>query len=424
MSKEADFDLKTFLKYVEGEYGVERDLAVSIIEEAMTKAAKKNKRFTKDLSIVVGEDEKIHVYDKVVVDDEVTGTGIVSSEIGRRLNHGRPVHEGDILDVEYPGAVLGRVCARESRMLILQKLKTAKNFNLVSNYKDRVGDIVSGIVSGIEKGNIIFNVNGKTSMVIPRNERIQKEKYNIGDAISGVIIGVNEKQRNSPIVVSRANSRFLEELMKREVSEIADGTVEILNICRDPGHRAKILVRSNNSLVDPVGSCVGRKGMRINNIKTALSGERLDIIRYSDSVSDLVKEALSPAKVEDVGIDTSDPNSITVTVSPEEYSKAVGKFGSNVRMASAIVGKKIHVVKAVALMSFDEQKAHAIHTLSDMFSIPVNVADQIVNAGYLTPEGIVEDDEVSFVASTGLDEVTGKGLYAAARAVVDSTALV
>lgn len=424
MSKEADFDLKTFLKYVEGEYGVERDLAVSIIEEAMTKAAKKNKRFTKDLSIVVGEDEKIHVYDKVVVDDEVTGTGIVSSEIGRRLNHGRPVHEGDILDVEYPGAVLGRVCARESRMLILQKLKTAKNFNLVSNYKDRVGDIVSGIVSGIEKGNIILNVNGKTSMVIPRNERIQKEKYNIGDAISGVIIGVNEKQRNSPIVVSRANNRFLEELMKREVSEIADGTVEILSICRDPGHRAKILVKSNNSLVDPVGSCVGRKGMRINSIKTALSGERLDIIRYSDSVSDLVKEALSPAKVEDVGIDTSDPNSITVTVSPEEYSKAVGKFGSNVRMASAIVGKKIHVVKAVALMSFDEQKAHAIHTLSDMFSIPVNVADQIVNAGYLTPEGIVEDDEASFVASTGLDEVTGKGLYAAARAVVDSAALV
>ncbi len=424
MSKEADFDLKTFLKYVEGEYGVERDLAVSIIEEAMTKAAKKNRKFTNDLRIVVGEDEKLHVYDKVVVDNEATGAGIVTSEVGRRLNHGKPVHEGDILDVEYPGAVLGRICARESRMLILQKLKTAKNFNLVSNYKDRVGDIVSGIVSGIEKGNIILNVNGKTSMVIPRNERIQKEKYNIGDAISGVIIGVNEKQRNSPIVVSRANNRFLEELMKREVSEIADGTVEILSICRDPGHRAKILVKSNNSLVDPVGSCVGRKGMRINSIKTALSGERLDIIRYSDSVSDLVKEALSPAKVEDVGIDTSDPNSITVTVSPEEYSKAVGKFGSNVRMASAIVGKKIHVVKAVALMSFDEQKAHAIHTLSDMFSIPVNVADQIVNAGYLTPEGIVEDDEASFVASTGLDEVTGKGLYAAARAVVDSAALV
>lgn len=424
MAKEEEFDLKTFLKYVENEYGVERDLAVSIIEEAMTKAARKNRRFTNDLRIVVGADEKLHVYDKVVVDDDSVGAGIVSSEVGKRINHGKPVQEGDILDVEYPGSVLGRVCARESRMLILQKLKTAKNFNIMSTYKDKVGDIVSGIVSGIEKGNIIFNVNGKTSMVIPRNERIQKEKYAIGDSISGVIIGVNEKQRNSPIVVSRANNRFLEELMKREVSEIADGTVEILNVCRDPGHRAKIMVKSNNSLVDPVGACVGRKGMRINNVKTALSGERLDIIRYSDSISELVKEALSPAKVEDVNIDMSDPSIVTVTVSPEEYSKAVGKFGSNVRMASTIVGKKIHVVKAVALMSFDEQKEHAVLTMSELFSISKNIAEQIVNAGYLTPEGIAEDDEASFVASTGLDEVTGKGLYAASKVIADSSSLV
>lgn len=417
--------MKSLIDYVEGQYRIDRGTVVSIIEESMRKSALKHNKFTDDLRIEVDElHNKIRVFDRVVVNDEITGTGIVSSEVGRRLNHGKSVEEGDVFEVEYPASKLGRICARECKMTIFQKLKTVRNSNVVANYKDRIGDIVSGTVSGIERGNIIFTANGKTEMVIPREERIAREKYKIGDPIDGVIIGINEKQRNSPIVVSRSSKRFLEELLRKEVSEIADGVVEIMEISRNPGFRSKILVRSKNSSVDPVGACVGRRGSRINSVKNSLSGEKIDIVRFSDSIEDMVKEALAPAKVKSVELDAIDPDVVNVTVFPEEYANAVGKFGSNVKMASEIVGRKILVKKALSMLSFDEQKDHMVTTMSEMLSISKNVAEQIVNAGYLSPEGITEDDEGSFIASTGLDEITGRGIYAAARAVVDSTALI
>jgi transcription termination/antitermination protein NusA len=424
MTRENDFDIKSLIDYVENQYGVDRSAVVSIIEESMRKSAIKHNKFTEDLRIEVDEtSNKIRVFDRVVVNDEITGTGIVTSSTGRRLNHGKEVREGDVFEVEYPASKLGRICARECKMTILQKLKTVRNTNVILNYKDRIGDIVSGTVSGIEKGSIIFTVNGRTEMVIPRSERILKETYKIGDPIDGVIIGINEKQRNSPITVSRSSKRFLEELLRREVSEIADGTVEIMEVSRDPGFRSKILVRSKNTTVDPVGACVGRKGARINNIKNALSGERVDIVRFSDKMEDMVREALAPARVKSVDFDVLDPGVINVTVFPEEYARAVGKSGSNVRMASEIVGKKINVRKALAMLSFEEQKEHTVLTMAEMLSITKTVAEQIVNAGYLAPEGIAEDDEASFIYATGLDEVTGKGIYAAARTIVESVSL-
>jgi transcription termination/antitermination protein NusA len=418
MSKEINFDLKSLIDYIESEYGIERSVAISIIEESMIKSARNHKHFTKDLNIIIDEKSgKIRVFDKVVVDNELTGVGIVNSTLGKRINHGKEVQEGDVLDVEYPASVLGRACARECKMLIVQKLKQAKNFNIVANYKNRVGDIVSGIVSGIEKGNIIFNINGKVEAVIPKKERILKEKYKIGDSITGVIVGINEKQRNSPIVVSRADKLFLTQLLHQEVSEIADGIVEVVNVSRNPGFRSKIVVKSRDPKVDPVGACVGRKGMRINHVKNSLQGEKIDIVRFSDNIDDMIKEAFSPAKIESIEIDPINPSIINVTVYPDQYATAVGKFGSNVRMVSEIVGKKIFIKKSLALMSFDEQKEYAISTMSELFSISNNVAEQIVNAGYLSPEGIVADDEASFISSTGLDEVTGKGIYAASQVV-------
>jgi len=418
----AEFDIKTLINYIEREYGIDRDVVISIIEESITKAARKNKHFTNDLRIVVDRNNlSVHVYDTFVVSDENKGAGFISTKLGPKYNNGNPVQEGDLLEIEIPTKYLGRICARESRMLIMQKIKNAKDFNTISEYKTKTGDIVSGTVTGIDRGNIILTVNGRTEMVIPKSERILKEKFKIGDSVHGIILGVNEKQKHSPIVVSRSSKRYIEELMKREVSELNDGTLEIMGVSRDPGHRAKIAIRSNNDRVDPVGSCVGRRGVRINNVKNELSGERIDIIRYSENVMDFIKDALAPARVESIEYDPHDQEALLVTVSPDQYPLAVGRFGNNVRLASELVGHRIHVKKSMLTASFEEQKEYAVATLSEMFDISTADATQIVNSGFLTPEGIAEEDEVTFISSTGLDEVKGKGIYAAAVAITNHT---
>lgn len=413
-----DFDIKTLIHYVEREYGLEREVIFDIIELSILKAASKNKNLTDDLYVKVDRnDYSIHVYDKFVVDDELTGRGIISSKVAKRYNGCKPVNEGDVLEIEIPLEQLGRVCARDSRMMILQKIKFAKNSNLIEEYKDRIGDIVSGFVSGFEKGNIIFTVNGNVDMVIPRNEKISSEKYKIGDPISGIILKINEKQKHSPIVVSRSSNKFVEKIIRNEVNEIDDGLLEIVEIARHPGYKTKIAIKSINPKIDPIGSCVGKNGIRIKNIMRELNGERIDVVRYSDNLNEFIKDAFSPIKIDSINNDIDDPSNLIITVSPAEYMNTVGKNGKNISLVSKLVGYKLHVEKSLDTSTFEEKKKNAIQMLSDIFDISIIDATTIVNSGYLTVDGIAEEDLESFVSMCGLDEVAAKGIHAAACTV-------
>ena len=414
--------LLAVVQHIESERGVSREIVLTAIEQAIAQAARKNSTVTNDLRVAIDrKDLSLHVYDTLVVSDEDTGVGFISTARAARCNHGNPVAAGETIEVEMPASRLGRIAAQTSRQMIMLKIREAERTNTFSEYRDRIGDIVSGTVSAISHRDTYVTV-GKTEMVLPAKERIPTEDYQVGDPIRAIIKRVDPDAKGPSVTLSRADGKFVEALFRLEVSEIADGVVEIMGVSRDPGYRAKLAVRTSNESVDPVGACVGQRGSRVRSIVNELSGEKIDIVRWNEDIRQYVAQALAPAKLESIEIDPSVPNTVRCVAAADQYSLAIGKRGQNVRLATKLTGWHVEVKKSMATASFEDQKAEAIKELAEMFSVSTAVATQMADAGYLTVDGIAEEDEASFIAATGLDEVTAKGVYAAAKAVAAMTA--
>ena len=413
--------LLAVVQHIENERGVSREIVLTAIEQAISQAARRNHDVTVDLRVVIDrKDLSLHVYDTFVVSDEETGPGFISSARAVRFNHGNPVKEGDTIEVEMPASRLGRIAAQTSRQMIMQKIREAERTNTFAEYKDRVGDIVSGTVSAVANRDLYIQV-GKVEMILPGKERIPTENFQVGDPIRAIVIRVDPEAKGPSVTVSRASGKFVEALFRLEVSEIADGVVEIMGVSRDPGYRAKLAVRTNNENVDPVGACVGQRGSRVRAIVSELNGEKIDIVRWNEDIRQYVAQALAPAKLESIEVDPVLPNTVHVVAAADQYSLAIGKRGQNVRLTTKLVGWHVEVKKSMATASFEDQKAEAIKELAETFSVSTAVATQMADAGYLTVDGIAEEDEASFIAATGLDEVTAKGVYAAAQAVAALT---
>ena len=413
--------LLAVVQHIESERGVSREIVLQAIEQAISQAARKNRDVTNDLRVVIDrKDLSLHVFDTFVASDEDTGPGFISIARATRANHGKPVAEGDTIEIEMPASRLGRIAAQTSRQMIMQKIREAERTNTFSEYKDRVGDIVSGTVSAVSHRDI-YVVVGKTEMILPGKERIPTEEFQVGDPIRAIILRVvssDDKSAKGPsVVLSRASGKFVEALFRLEVSEIADGIVEIMGVSRDPGYRAKLAVRTSNENVDPVGACVGQRGSRVRAIVNELNGEKIDIVRWNDDIRQYVAQALAPAKLESIEVDPVLPNTVHVVAAADQYSLAIGKRGQNVRLTTKLTGWHVEIRKSMATASFEDQKAAAIKELAETFSVSTAVATQMADAGFLSVDGIVGEDEASFIAATGLDEVTAKGIYAAAQAV-------
>ena len=413
--------LLAVVQHIESERGVSREIVLQAIEQAISQAARKNRDVTNDLRVVIDrKDLSLHVFDTLVASDEDTGPGFISIARATRANHGKPVAEGDTIEIEMPASRLGRIAAQTSRQMIMQKIREAERTNTFSEYRDRVGDIVSGTVSAVSHRDI-YVVVGKTEMILPGKERIPTEEFQVGDPIRAIILRVvssDDKSAKGPsVVLSRASGKFVEALFRLEVSEIADGIVEIMGVSRDPGYRAKLAVRTSNENVDPVGACVGQRGSRVRAIVNELNGEKIDIVRWNDDIRQYVAQALAPAKLESIEVDPVLPNTVHVVAAADQYSLAIGKRGQNVRLTTKLTGWHVEIRKSMATASFEDQKAAAIKELAETFSVSTAVATQMADAGFLSVDGIVGEDEASFIAATGLDEVTAKGIYAAAQAV-------
>ena len=414
-------NLQAVVTYIERERGVDRELVLGAIEQAIQQAARRNPGVTNDLRVSIDRKNlSLHVFDTMVVSDEDTGTGFISVARARLIKP--DAAEGDTIEIEMPASRLGRIAAQTSRQMIMQKIREAERSNTFNDFKGRIGEIVSGTVTGTSHRDVFVMV-GKTEMVLPAKERIPTEDFNVGDSIRAIVHNVKSESTGPAVTLSRASGEFVRTLFRLEVSEIADGVVEIMGVARDPGYRSKLAVRTLDEKVDPVGACVGLKGARVRNIVRELSGEKIDIVRWSEDPKIYITQALAPAKLESVEVDPDASNTVHVTVAPDQYSLAIGKRGQNVRLTSKLTGWHVDITKAMSLASFEDQKAEAIKTLADTFSISTAVATQLADAGFLTVEGIVESDEEGFIAATGLDEVTAKGLYAAAQAVAELTGL-
>jgi N utilization substance protein A len=291
-----------------------------------------------------------------------------------------------------------------------------------TEFKNRIGEIVSGTVTAVSKRDV-FVLVGKTEMILPAKERVSSEDFQVGDSVRAIVHKVKSEANGPSVILSRASNEFIRQLFRLEVSEIADGVVEIMSVARDPGYRTKIAVRTHDENVDPVGACVGLRGARVRNIVTELGNEKIDIVRWSSDIKSFVTQALAPAKLESIEIDPDYPSTVHVTVSPKEYSIAIGKRGQNVRLTTKLTGWHVDVAKALQFGTFEDQKAAAIKTLAETFSIPTSQATRLVNAGFLSIDGILDTDEAGFRAATGFDEVTASGIYAAAQAVAEITGM-
>jgi N utilization substance protein A len=252
------------------------------------------------------------------------------------------VQEGETVEVDLPADTLGRIAAQAAKQVIYQKVRDAEQDKIISEFTPRIGEIVTGVVRRVEEGVIVLEV-GRTEVAFPLREKLPNEEIRRGDLIKAVIVQVLKGYQGPQIIVSRSSPRFLARLLETEIPEIANGTIEIKDIVRQPGERAKVAVTSHERDIDPVGACIGVKGNRILAISKELQGEKVDIIAWSPDLVTYAKAALSPAKVDRLQVVSRAEQALLAVVPQDQLSLAIGKKGINVKLASRLVGWKISI---------------------------------------------------------------------------------
>lgn len=408
-------ELAAVLSYLEKERGIDREILIQTVESALLSASRKSVGPARGLRISI--DRKtcdIKAYATVdVVATVVSKHDDVSLQEARRVKPTAQI--GDQIEIEVTPQNFGRIAAQTAKQAIMQKIRQAERNIVFAEYRDRAGDIISGTIRRFERSDIIVDL-GRAEAVMPAKERISTEIYQVGDQIRALIVAVQDNSAGPSIVLSRSHPDFVKRLFELEVAEIADKTVEVKGIAREAGYRSKIAVLSHDSKVDPVGACVGMRGMRVKNIVRELSGEKIDIVRWSDDVKTYVTNALSPAKLTKVEIDPERSKVVHVTTEADQLSLAIGKRGQNVRLTSKLLGWKINVQKDEGNVTFEEKVARAIESLGQVPGIGQENATKLVNAGFLNIEGILAAEVADLEASGEFDATTAKTIYEAAAA--------
>lgn len=334
-------DLKKMIEQVSREKGVEKDVLVQALEEAVKAAAKKTFGAERDMEVSFNDElGEIEVFEFKEVVSEVTDEHLhVSLEEARELD---PESElGDSLGMKMDMGSFGRIAAQSAKQVIMQRLKEAERDIVFDDFKDRKGEIINGIVQRFDKGAIIVNL-GRTEAELPGREQIPRESYRQGDRIRAYILDVKQFSRGPQIILSRTHPNFLSALFETEVPEISEGIVQIVQVAREPGSRAKIAVSSKESDVDPVGACVGVKGSRVQAVVQELRGEKIDIVTWDPDSAKFICNGLAPAEIVRVIMDETN-QSMEVVVPDDQLSLAIGKRGQNVRLASRLTGWKLDV---------------------------------------------------------------------------------
>ena len=383
------------------EQGIERELVIEAMKEAVRAAAKKQFRSGEDITVDWNADTGIELSaSKVVVDDVTNPATELSIDEARELA-GDEVELGDALLLPLPMEELGRIAAQTAKQILFQKVRDAVRSNVYDQYIDKIGDLVNGYVKRFERGNIIVDL-GNLEAILPRSQQSRGEQWNQGERIRVVINNVSKESKGPQIEVSRTSPELLLRLFEMEVPEIYDGTVVIKSCVREPGERAKIAVTSNERDVDPVGACVGMKGSRVQAIIRELRGEKIDIIEWSDEPSVFAANALSPAKVNQVRITDIENRQMEVIVNEDQLSLAIGKRGQNVRLATKLVGWNIDI------RSEEELKREITEQMGVLIasgeSVPLSAIEGVTaqQADALGEHGI---NDIDALAHTSVDDL-------------------
>jgi len=406
-------ELLAVLEYMERERGIERETLLVAVEAALLSASKKNLELAKDLRIDINRKTcDIRALAKVQVVERVTQPHD-QVDLAKARKYKPDVKIGEIIEIEVTPGNFGRIAAQTAKQAILHKIRQAEKDRVFEEYKDRAGDIVSGTVRRFERRDVVVDL-GRAEAVMTDRERVPTEDYQIGDRIRAYIVSVQNNPQGPEILLSRGHPEFVRRLFELEVSEIADKTVEIKGIAREAGFRTKIAVISHDQKVDPVGACVGMRGMRVKNIVRELSGEKIDIVRWHEDVKTYVTNSLAPAKLIRVNVDEAS-HTVHVIVEADQLSLAIGKKGQNARLTAKLVGWKIDIQRDEADVSFDEKVARAVAELAKVEGIGAELAGKLVHAGFLTPEGILAVELNDLLSIDGFTEDIAKQVHTAAE---------
>jgi N utilization substance protein A len=385
---------------VSNEKGVEKSIIFEAIEAALASATRK--RYGDDIDVRVSIDRNSGSYEtfrrwKVFADD--------STELEEPARELRLIDAIDLDPnaqvggyVEQPmeSVEFGRIAAQTAKQVIVQKVREAERAQVVEEYKNRVGELVSGIVKRVDRNGAYIDLGGNAEGFIPREDLIPREPIKPQDRIKSLLREVRSEPRGPQLFLTRTSPQFLIELFKIEVPEVGQGLIEILGAARDPGLRAKIAVRSKDSRIDPVGACVGMRGSRVQAVSNELAGERVDIILYDENPAQFVINAMSPADVISIVVD-EESHSMDLAVAEDKLSQAIGRGGQNIRLASELTGWELNVMTESAAEEKSEKEARS---LVENFMKELDVDEDV--AGILVQEGFSSLEEIAYVPASEL----------------------
>ena len=382
-------DFLAVLEYWEREKGISRDVLVSAVQEALVSAAKKAVGPARELRCVIDpKNGDIRAFAKLQVSEKVLSKHDQISQFdARRIKADAQI--GDEVEVEVTPAGFGRIASQYAKQALMQQIRRAEKALIFSEFKDRVGDIVSGVVRRFDRSDVIVDL-GKYEALMPNRERVPTEEYQMGERIRCFVKAVENGMHGPEIILSRADPQFVIKLFQLEVSEINDGTIEIKGIAREPGFRTKLAVYTRDEKVDPVGACVGLRGQRVKNIVRELNNEKVDIIKWDTNIRTYITNALAPAKLKGFDIDEARKR-VKIMVSDDQLSLAIGKRGQNARLTSKLTGWQVDIEsEPVVIMGFDEKVAQAVQTLAAIPGISKEQADILVHKGFLSLEDLLQ----------------------------------
>ena len=423
MSKE----LLLVVDAVANEKGVAKDVIFEAMEAALASAAKKRYP-NEDIAARVSIDTESGDYEtfrrwEVVADDVVMESPDRQIRLMDAVDTRADIQVGEFIEEPIENPEFGRIAAQAAKQVIVQRVREAERAQVVEAYKDRVGELLTGVVKRVERGSVYLDLGGNAEAYIARDKAIPREAVRAGDRIRGYLYEVRPEPRGPQLFVSRTAPEFMIELFKLEVPEVGQGRVEIKGAARDPGDRAKIAVLAHDHRTDPIGACIGMRGSRVQAVSTELNGERIDIVLWNDNPAQYVINAMAPAEVQSIIVD-EDKHSMDIAVAEDKLSQAIGRGGQNVRLASKLSGWQLNVMTQdqVAAKSEAEQIA-ARELFQQKLEVDAEIAGILVQEGFTTVEEIAYVPTGELLAIEGFDENIVEELRARARDALLTEAL-
>ncbi len=381
---------------VSNEKGVDKDIIFQAIEAALASATRK--KHGGEIEVRVAIDRQTGDYETFrrweVVDPaegELLEHPLSQITLDAARSEDPDIQPGDYIEDDLESIEFGRIAAQTAKQVIVQKVREAERAKVVEAYKDRVGELITGVVKRVERGSLVLDLGNNAEALVPKSEMVPKESVRTGDRLRGYLYEVRPEPRGPQLFVSRTSPELLKELFKLEVPEVGEGLIELRGAARDPGLRAKIAVRSLDPRIDPVGACVGMRGSRVQAVSNELAGERVDIILWDDNPAQFVINAMSPADVVSIVVD-EETHSMDVAVKDENLSQAIGRGGQNVRLASQLTGWELNVMSEEQAAEKSESEAQGfIERFMEQLAVDAEVAAILVQEGFTTI------DEIAYV---------------------------